>query len=212
MCPWAVSAPLHRLLAARWHAERGLPVQGHGQLQPRPVSELQEGSLQHAGLPHPPGVAKQEEQEPLPGDSSPVPVQRWVQGSLQKGRMQPLVWRFTSSLESFSGATAGSAVCTDSSPGWWYMPLSFPKNVASSLTSAGGESLILSETVLWLAALFIYFHGPLALLQEGGPLPGPESGLFFNTQKWIVWADKARDFIGKGHLGREQESKGTQED
>lgn len=61
--------------------------------------------------------------------------------------------------------------------------LSFPKNVASSLTSAGGESLILSETLLWLAALFIYFHGPLALLQEGGSLPGPENGLFSNTQK-----------------------------
>ena len=36
-----------------------------------------------------------------------------------------------------------------------------------------------------------------------------------NTQKWIVWgdtcADKARDFIGKGHLGREQEGQGTEE-
>ena len=37
------------------------------------------------------------------------------------------------------------------------------------------------------------------------PLPGPESGLLPNIQKWIVWgdtcADKARDFIEKGHLG-----------
>ena len=53
------------------------------------------------------------------------------------------------------------------------------------------------------------------LLQEGGPLPGPETGLLSNTQKWIVWgdtcADKARDFIGKGCLGGEQEGKGTQE-
>ena len=35
-----------------------------------------------------------------------------------------------------------------------------------------------------------------------------------NTQKWIVWgdkhADKSRDFIRKGHLGREQ-GKGIQE-
>ena len=42
------------------------------------------------------------------------------------------------------------------------------------------------------------------LLEEGGPLPG----LLSNTQKWIVrgdtCADKARDFIGKGHLGGEQ--------
>ena len=52
------------------------------------------------------------------------------------------------------------------------------------------------------------------LLQEGGPLPGPESGLLSNTRKWIVRgdtrADKARDFIGKGRPGREQEGKGTQ--
>ena len=36
-----------------------------------------------------------------------------------------------------------------------------------------------------------------------------------NTQKWIVRgdtsADKARDFIGKGHPGGEQQGKGTQE-
>ena len=36
-----------------------------------------------------------------------------------------------------------------------------------------------------------------------------------NTQKSIVQgdtcADKARDFIGKGHLGGEQQAKGTQE-
>lgn len=76
MRPRAVSASLHRLLAARRHAEHGLPVQGHGQLQPGPVPELPGGPLQLAGLPRPPGAAKQEEQEPLPGDSSPVPIQR----------------------------------------------------------------------------------------------------------------------------------------
>uniref|UniRef100_A0A8D0Y932 Abhydrolase domain containing 4, N-acyl phospholipase B n=2 Tax=Sus scrofa TaxID=9823 RepID=A0A8D0Y932_PIG len=47
------------------------------------------------------------------------------------------------------------------------------------------------------------------------PLPGLENGLFSNTWKGIVQgdtrADKARDFIGKGHLGREQQGKGTQE-
>ena len=46
------------------------------------------------------------------------------------------------------------------------------------------------------------------LLQEGGPLSGPESGLLSNTWKWIVQgdtcADKARDFVGKGHPGGEQ--------
>ena len=42
----------------------------------------------------------------------------------------------------------------------------------------------------------------------------PESGLLSSTWKWTVWgdtwADKPRAFIGKGHLGREQEGKGTQ--
>ena len=42
----------------------------------------------------------------------------------------------------------------------------------------------------------------VVLLQEGGSLPGPETGLLSNTQKWIVQgdtcADKARDVIGKG--------------
>ena len=45
----------------------------------------------------------------------------------------------------------------------------------------------------------------LDLLQEGGPLPAPKTGLLSNTWKWIVrgdpCADKARDFIGKGHPG-----------
>ena len=53
------------------------------------------------------------------------------------------------------------------------------------------------------------------LLQEQGPLPGPKSGLFSNTQKWVVGedthADTAIDLIGKGHPGREQQGKGTQE-
>ena len=42
----------------------------------------------------------------------------------------------------------------------------------------------------------------LKLLQEGGPLPGPKTGLLSNTRKLIVQgdtcADKARDYIGKG--------------
>ena len=47
------------------------------------------------------------------------------------------------------------------------------------------------------------------MLQEGGPLPGPEAGLLSNTRKSTVQgdtcADKARDFIGKGHPGGDQE-------
>ena len=53
------------------------------------------------------------------------------------------------------------------------------------------------------------------LLRKGGPLPGPETGLLSNTRKWIVrgdtHADKARDFIGEGHPGGDQQGKGTQE-
>ena len=53
------------------------------------------------------------------------------------------------------------------------------------------------------------------MLQERGPLPGPETGLLSNTRKLIVQgntcADKARDFTGKGGPGGEQGDKGTQE-
>ena len=48
----------------------------------------------------------------------------------------------------------------------------------------------------------------MILLQEGRPLPGPETGLLSNTRKLIVrgdtYTDKARDFIGKGNPGGEQ--------
>ena len=55
----------------------------------------------------------------------------------------------------------------------------------------------------------------MELLQEGGSLPGPETGLLSNTRKRIVQgdtcADKTRDFIGKGRPGREQESSRVRE-
>ena len=55
------------------------------------------------------------------------------------------------------------------------------------------------------------------MLQEEGPtLSRTQMGFLSNIQKWIVrgdtCADKARDFIGKGRLGGEQQAKGTQED
>ena len=56
----------------------------------------------------------------------------------------------------------------------------------------------------------------IQLLQEGGPLPGPGSGLLSNTRKWVVrrdtCADTVRDFIGKGRPGRKHWGKETQED
>ena len=49
---------------------------------------------------------------------------------------------------------------------------------------------------------------------KGTPFQGPKLGSS-NTRKWVVWgdtcADKARDFIGKGPPGGEQQGKGTQE-
>ena len=42
----------------------------------------------------------------------------------------------------------------------------------------------------------------VVLLQGGRPLPGPETGLLSNTQKWIVWGDtcltKPEVLLGKG--------------
>ena len=60
----------------------------------------------------------------------------------------------------------------------------------------------------WASLDLSFLSWKVGMLQEGGPLPGPKSGLLPNTQKWIVrgdtCADKARDFIGKGHPGGEQ--------
>ena len=51
--------------------------------------------------------------------------------------------------------------------------------------------------------------------RKGDPLPGPQNELLSNTQKCIVQGDthiyKAKDFIGEGCLGGEQQGKGTQE-
>ena len=62
--------------------------------------------------------------------------------------------------------------------------------------------------VTFLGLIFLSSKMEMIMLQEGGPLPGPEIGLLPNTRKWIVrgdtCAEKARDFIGKGHPGREQ--------
>ena len=58
------------------------------------------------------------------------------------------------------------------------------------------------------------------VLQDGGSLPGPESGLSFaflsltlrnELSKENTCADYARDFIGKGCSNGEQQDRGTQE-
>ena len=74
----------------------------------------------------------------------------------------------------------------------------------------------LFSSCFWDFLFFTDFRNlTIILLQEWGPLLGPETGFLSNARKWIVrgdiCADKARDFIGKGHLGGEQDGKGTQE-
>ena len=57
-------------------------------------------------------------------------------------------------------------------------------------------------------------HQSRHLLQEGGPLPGPETGLLSNTRKWIVRGNtcwQSKRFYWEGHPGGEQEGEGTQE-
>ena len=57
--------------------------------------------------------------------------------------------------------------------------------------------------ISWEQKYICFSFSKVNLLQEGGSLPGPETGPLSNTWKWIVQgdtcADKARDFIGKGH-------------
>ena len=52
----------------------------------------------------------------------------------------------------------------------------------------------------------------VVLLQEGRPLPGPETGLEHSEVNCLRrhMSDKARDFIGQGHPHGEQQGKGTQ--
>ena len=95
-----------------------------------------------------------------------------------------------------SSSAASFSFCLPSFPALRYFSM-------SCLFTSGGQSIgaLASASVL--------------LLQEGGSLPGPETRLWSNTQKWVVQgdtcADKARDFIGEGPPGGEQEGQGTQE-
>ena len=76
----------------------------------------------------------------------------------------------------------------------------------------------------FIAALFIRLSfgwmlwwinfDPTILLQEGGPLPGPETGLLSNTRKWIVRGDtcwQSKRFYWERAPGWRAVGKGTQE-
>ena len=47
-------------------------------------------------------------------------------------------------------------------------------------------------------------HQVTKMLQEGGPIPGPEDGLLSNTRKWIFWGDtwQSKRFYWEGAPGR----------
>ena len=62
---------------------------------------------------------------------------------------------------------------------WLYFTYQFLALAASSL-----GKLCFSVFTFFGAIVF-----PVTLLQQGGPLPGPESGLLSNTRKWIVRGD-----------------------
>ena len=90
---------------------------------------------------------------------------------------------------------------------------SFPVGTSDLLwhrTSQCCLSLDVGQNPIWWCILCSFYFSFLLMLvlQEEGALPGPETGLLSNTRKWIVGgdtcADKARDFIGKGHLGGKQ--------
>ena len=69
---------------------------------------------------------------------------------------------------------------------------------------AGGKSGAPRRPGSFLAAMSSF---PVLLFQERGPLLGPKTGLLSKLRKELseeTCADKARDFIGKGHPGGEQ--------
>ena len=63
-----------------------------------------------------------------------------------------------------------------------------------------------------LSALVVYLHDPV--VGRGGPSRAWRVGSCLTLRKELskeTRADKARDFIGRGHVGREQQGKWTQE-
>ena len=73
------------------------------------------------------------------------------------------------------------------------------------LSTPSGQDVSLSEEES---------HQSCHLLQEGGPLPGPETGLLSNTRKWIVQGDtywQSKRFYWERAPGWRAVGKGTQE-
>ena len=87
-----------------------------------------------------------------------------------------------------------------------WVAISFSRGIF--LTQGSNLGLLHCRQTLYPSELPGKPFEPVDMLQEGGPLPGPKTGLLSNTRKWTVQgdtcADKARDFIGKEHPGGEQ--------
>ena len=65
-----------------------------------------------------------------------------------------------------------------------------------------------------IAFSLLFFKSVAELLQEEGPLPGPETGLLSNTRKWIVWGDtcwQSKRFYWERAPGWRAVGRGTQE-
>ena len=81
------------------------------------------------------------------------------------------------------------------------------RTILDSVTEVPPISII---NVWWLQLLVTDIH----VLQEGGPFQGLRVGSCLTLRNELsteTWADKARDFIGKGSPGREQQGRRTQE-
>ena len=83
---------------------------------------------------------------------------------------------------------------------WCFWTVAFEKTLESPLDSKEIKPVNPKGYQPWIftGRIDAEVETLILLLQEGGPLPGPQNGLLSNTQKWIVrgdtCADKARDF------------------
>ena len=96
---------------------------------------------------------------------------------------------------------------------WSLVPLPFLKPA----WAYGSSQVIYCWSLTWRIlsiTLLACEMSAIVLLQEGGPLPGPETGLLSSTQKWIVQGDtcwQSKRFYWERAPGWRAVGKGTQE-
>ena len=98
-------------------------------------------------------------------------------------------------------------ICSNSCPWnqWCHLTISssvIPFSSCSQSLPASGSFPVSLLFALGGQSIGASASASVLLLQVGGPLPGPKTGLLSNTRKWIVQgdtcADHVRDFLGKG--------------